>query len=439
MPLPLPLSSSPAYQHISLTDTTEAVLEQARRQHEEGGGGSTPPTTPYRKHVSPPSEGGEATGQQQQHALQHRTKRRSTINSSSSFSRSSSSSNDSLSSCSSSSQASFGSTRRRRWAVGLFATCTVLLFADQNLMSPNLTAIAREFDFDDTERDRKLGGDIALAFWVLGAPASIVVGCLGDTFNRSRLFALTVGIGEGACLATYFARTYAQLYVCRAVTGFSIGGAIPLIYSVVADLFPADQRHGVSAMVSIGSGCGISIGQGVAGYLGPTFGWRLPFLVISLPALLCAMLVYLTVPDPERGGMERAVRHHRRQNHRGSDKKTDNGDVHSHENPVSFVEMVPLGTDHHGKAAGATNFETVTVLAEATEAVPGTSTGNGNKCDMRANWTTFKLIVSTPSSLLLMFQGAPGCLPWGIVNTYLNDFLSENRGMSVEVSSFFIV
>lgn len=48
-------------------------------------------------------------------------------------------------------------------------------------------------------------------------------------------------------MATYFARTYPQLYVCRPVTGFSIGGALPLIYSVVADLFVAEQRHGVSA------------------------------------------------------------------------------------------------------------------------------------------------------------------------------------------------
>ena len=64
-------------------------------------------------------------------------------------------------------------------------------------MSPNLTAIAEEFDFSDEERDTKLGGHIALAFWVLGAPAAIVVGILADQFNRSKLFAWTIAIGEG--------------------------------------------------------------------------------------------------------------------------------------------------------------------------------------------------------------------------------------------------
>ena len=86
---------------------------------------------------------------------------------------------------------------RRQWAIKLFSLTTILLFADQNLMSPNLTAMAEEYGFDDEERDTKLGGHIALAFWMLGAPAAIVVGILADQYNRSRLFAWTVGIGEG--------------------------------------------------------------------------------------------------------------------------------------------------------------------------------------------------------------------------------------------------
>lgn len=88
-------------------------------------------------------------------------------------------------------------TQKRQWALGLFSITTVLLFADQNLMAPNLSEIAEEFGFDDEERDTKLGGHIALAFWVLGAPAALLIGVLADRVNRSLLFALTVGIGEG--------------------------------------------------------------------------------------------------------------------------------------------------------------------------------------------------------------------------------------------------
>jgi MFS family permease len=115
----------------------------------------------------------------------------------------------------------------------LFSLTTVLLFADQNLMSPNLTAIADDFGLDAADRDRMLGGDISLAFFLLGAPASFLVGHLADTCDRAAVFAWTVGIGESACLATYWVSTYRQLYVCRAVTGFSVGGALPVIYSTM--------------------------------------------------------------------------------------------------------------------------------------------------------------------------------------------------------------
>ena len=95
---------------------------------------------------------------------------------------------------------------------------------------------ADEFGFDDEEKDRKLGGDIALAFFLLGAPASFVIGCMADTTSsRNMLFGVTVLIGEGACALTYFTTTYEGLFVTRALTGFSVGGALPLLSSLLGD------------------------------------------------------------------------------------------------------------------------------------------------------------------------------------------------------------
>ena len=86
--------------------------------------------------------------------------------------------------------------------IALLALTTLFVFADQNLMAPNLTAIARSFGFTDEERDQKLGGDIAVAFFLLGAPISLMVGAMTDEFNRKNLFVAVVLLGEGPCLAT---------------------------------------------------------------------------------------------------------------------------------------------------------------------------------------------------------------------------------------------
>lgn len=297
-------------------------------------------------------------------------------------------------------------------AVILFSVCTILLFADQNLMSPNLTAIAKEFNFNDEQRDKKLGGEIALAFFVLGAPASYLVGSLGDTYNRTKLFAATVCIGELGCVLTYWVQSYSQLYVCRAVTGFSVGGALPLIYSILGDLFPSDERHRVGALVGIGTGAGISLGQCIAGFLGPTFGWRLPFLVIGAPAMGCALAVWLFVPDPERGGMEQAVRQAQREKPDTVSRDAESGSP--------FVEMVRL--EEHGHED--TQDEEIDAVASYDP-----------KLTWMRFWSTFVSIVSTPTVRLALLQGIPGCIPWGIMNMFLNDFLSEDRGMTVEVAT----
>eukprot|EP00532_Pseudo-nitzschia_australis_P006990 CAMPEP_0168169396 /NCGR_PEP_ID=MMETSP0139_2-20121125/3614_1 /TAXON_ID=44445 /ORGANISM="Pseudo-nitzschia australis, Strain 10249 10 AB" /LENGTH=521 /DNA_ID=CAMNT_0008086809 /DNA_START=349 /DNA_END=1914 /DNA_ORIENTATION=- len=302
---------------------------------------------------------------------------------------------------------------RRRWALALFSVTTVLLFADQNLMSPNLTAIAEDFGLDDEDRDRKLGGDISLAFFIVGAPASFLVGLLADTGDRAKIFGWTVFIGEFGCLLTYFVRSYFQLYICRAVTGFSVGGALPIIYSILGDLFSAEDRHVVSAFVSFGLGAGISLGQAVAGYLGPVYGWRLPFLVISIPALMCAAIVYFTVQDPERGAME--------QSYLNAQEAEEEGLVGDH-GEVALVSI----THRSDLVENDVSLVSIQGRVDADHA-----RGNKNITTWKQHLKSSTSLLSTRSVALSLIQGAPGCIPWGIINVFLTDYLRD-RGFTVQ-------
>jgi MFS family permease len=105
--------------------------------------------------------------------------------------------------------------------VTMFCVTASLLYADQNLMAPNLTAIADSacrrpppplpppacpapahpplsagFGFDESERDRYLGGYVAAAFYLVGAPAALLFGYLSDTVNRRNLLFAAVLLGE---------------------------------------------------------------------------------------------------------------------------------------------------------------------------------------------------------------------------------------------------
>lgn len=302
--------------------------------------------------------------------------------------------------------------------------------------------------------------------------AALIVGCLADHVNRAILFAWTVGIGEGACFLTYWTTTYLGLYICRAVTGFSIGGALPLIYSILGDMYAADERHSVNALVGIGTGLGISVGQGVAGFLGPAFGWRLPFLVVSIPALACAVAVLLTVKDPERGGMEEAVLEMKKHTTHNGDNPEENGDAlerfPTSKKAQKEMEMQQLNTkvdhfahlhrDHEDYSESSQSHSSSGVRRRSLDRSSKQPESREDVCEKGPLWVfrstyceefyrnsilptakAMKILLSTPTVVLALMQGAPGCLPWGVVNTYLNDFLAEDRGMSVEFATFTIL
>lgn len=345
--------------------------------------------------------------------------------------------------------------QQRTIATVLYLLTTSLLFADQNLLSPNLSAIAQEFGFNDIERDKLLGGDIAIAFFMVGVPVSFLVGCLADVVDRrSFLFLWVILVGEGSCLSTHWVKTYQQLYWCRALTGCSVGGALPLIYSVLGDYYEPKERGWVSGVISMACGFGISLGQGAAGFLGPKYGWRLPFLVVSLPAIVCAVSVWLLVPEVERGGSEKKQILNRRELNDQNDDRIEDEDRNRE---VEMAEKADNGDSRMRTSSQATSRTTLVGDSGPAYVHLDNEEESGNLTDTPTNTRyisrieqyynetikqhvqTLKTLLKCPSVVLAVSQGAPGCIPWGIINTYLNDYLSSDRGLSVEGATLFIL
>lgn len=180
------------------------------------------------------------------------------------------------------------------------------MFADQNLMGPNLTLIAEDFGMTDV-KDQYLGGLIPLVFWLLGGAVALFIGYCTDLISRKYLFVLVVIVGEIPCLLSGFADTYMEFFTMRVLTGIGIGGIIPLTYSLLGDLYSANERIKVITLIGLASGMGIAVGQLTAGMMGDSFGWRLPFIVFAIPNFILAVIFILTVKEPGRGQMDRNV------------------------------------------------------------------------------------------------------------------------------------
>lgn len=255
----------------------------------------------------------------------------------------------------------------------LFFVINIFLFADQNLMAPNLTVIAEEFNWDSDEKDRYLGGYISIGFFSVGGIISMIVGYLADTVNRKWVFVITVAIGELSCAATYFVATgteknfWTGLWLTRAITGFALGGALPIQFSLLGDLFSEDERGKAVAFTGIANALGTSFGQYFANFMEPD--WRSPFLYVSLPTFVLLAVYLLTTEEPPRGGAEKMLQ--------GREKDPDG--------------------------------------------------------DHKINWEKLKGLGKTTSAVLLIAQGIPGTLPWGTFGVYLNDYMKEDLGISTPV------
>lgn len=75
----------------------------------------------------------------------------------------------------------------------------------------------------------------------------------------------------------------------------------------MGDLFEPTRRAGVSAAVQLSVGAGLALGQGIAGFCGPSIGWRWPFVIVALPSIGVALLMVVTTQEPARGMTEASV------------------------------------------------------------------------------------------------------------------------------------
>ena len=168
-------------------------------------------------------------------------------------------------------------------SLSLLFILSFFLFADQNLMGPNLSQIADDFGFNKIERDFKLGGEISLVFWLIGGFFTLFFGYFTDIVSRKKLLIVSMLFGEIPCFLTGFVETYQQFFWLRALTGIGIGAIIPITYSLLADYFPSNMRSAATGYLGLIVGLGIGGGQLLAGFTGPEYGWKISFIIVSVP------------------------------------------------------------------------------------------------------------------------------------------------------------
>jgi MFS family permease len=184
------------------------------------------------------------------------------------------------------------------YALAVLFAINLLNFFDRQLLGVLGEPIRKEWGLSDTA----LGG-ANTAFVLLYAFAGVPLGRLADRLTRTRILAAGVFVWSALTAATGFARSYAELFLCRLGVGVGEASCAPAASSLIGDLFPAQRRARAMSIFMLGLPLGLALSFALGGLLARSLGWRAVFYLAALPGIACALAVLL-VRDPPRGAAE---------------------------------------------------------------------------------------------------------------------------------------
>lgn len=196
------------------------------------------------------------------------------------------------------------------WMVAVLFGLYVLSWVDRLILSMLVSPIKAHLMLTDVQVSMVTSTSFAIFYAIFGLP----IGWAADRFSRRWIIFAGVLVWAVATTACGFAQSYEALLVGRIFVGVGEAALLPAAYSLIADAFPTRLLTRATSTFQmagkVGSATAFALG-GVAiafatansgihiPFHGPVQPWQLVMMMVGLPGLLIALLVF-TFPDPGR-------------------------------------------------------------------------------------------------------------------------------------------
>ena len=188
----------------------------------------------------------------------------------------------------------------RRYALVMLAIVYMFNFIDRQILAILLPAIRAEFQVSDAWLGFLTGPAFAMFYIILGIP----VARYADRHNRRNLIAFAVALWSAMTALSGLAANFVQLALARVGVGIGEAGCSPPAHSMIADLYPPEQRSTAMGVYTVGISAGVMLAYLAGGWVAHNIGWREALLIVGLPGILLALIVRVTVVEPPRGHSE---------------------------------------------------------------------------------------------------------------------------------------
>jgi MFS transporter, putative metabolite:H+ symporter len=143
------------------------------------------------------------------------------------------------------------------------------------------------------------GGLIATATFAGMLVGAWFWGTISDYIGRRTGFQMTVLIFAVFGFLSALAPSWEWLAALRFITGFGLGGALPLDFSLYAEFLPSQNWGRNLVILECFWAVGTFIAAGLAWLLVPNFGWR-PLLAASAVGALLVLWIRRSIPKSQR-------------------------------------------------------------------------------------------------------------------------------------------
>lgn len=195
--------------------------------------------------------------------------------------------------------------------------CYTLSFIDRQILSLLVGPIKHDLQISDTRIGLLQGLAFALFYTTLGLP----IGRLADSLSRRNIIVAGVFFWSLMTALCAVAKSFWSLFSARMGVGVGEATLSPSSFSLIADYFPRERLGTALSVYSmgvfVGSGLALIVGGQVVDavtkltavtlpVVGSIAPWRLTFLLVGVPGILIALLVY-TVREPMRRNLLRSA------------------------------------------------------------------------------------------------------------------------------------
>jgi MFS family permease len=196
------------------------------------------------------------------------------------------------------------------YALVILTLVTMFALVDRQILVLLAEPVRKHLALSDLQLGLLQGTGIA----IFAALATYPLGWLADRFDPRLVVLGCVAVWSTAVVACGLAQTFEQLLLASAVVGAGEAGMVPLVFSMIPNLFNERRRQTANSFYVVAGISGGSIGLAICGQiigavelvrpelpavLSALEGWRLSFLMAALPApLMMLMLASIRVKRP---------------------------------------------------------------------------------------------------------------------------------------------